>query len=85
MKRRLLFISLALVLVWTALVPAAPALAKPEKTLFTGSGLIYVTDMPDALQGEVREIKNITWKKRLENSQERLKVGQRLYSWRLVQ
>jgi hypothetical protein len=54
MKKRILFISLALVLVLTVLMPGA-ALAKVEKhrpptpaiVNFTGSGIIYVTYMPD--------------------------------------
>ena len=55
MKRRILFITLALVLVMTMLLPGA-ALAKNDKwdpnwgmTDFSGSGLIYVTYMPDPI------------------------------------
>lgn len=52
MKRRLLLISLALVLVLTALTPAT-ALAYQGKRVqsenFSGSGLIYVTYMPDPI------------------------------------
>ena len=55
MKRRILFISLMLVLVLTMLMPAT-ALAKdwkyrqgPRTTDFAGSGLIYVTYMPDPI------------------------------------
>ncbi len=65
MKRRILFISLALILVLTALMPAA-ALAKndskhrpsPSPVLrdFSGSGLIYVTYMPPP------EIKRDMWR-----------------------
>jgi hypothetical protein len=66
MKRRILFISLVLVLVLTSLAPAT-ALAKNEQpgklSNFTGSGLIYVTYMPDPIikgkiwryQGEIVE------------------------------
>ncbi len=66
MKRRILFISLVLVLMLTALVPAT-ALADSGRRVqtgnFTGSGLIYVTYMPDPVikgkvwsyQGEVVE------------------------------
>jgi len=60
MKRRMLFFSLALVLVLTALMPGA-ALAKNDKskpgpaiTDFSGSGLIYVTYMPDpVIKGKI--------------------------------
>lgn len=60
MKRRMLFISLALALVLTMLVPGA-ALAKDDKswpvpavTDFSGSGLIYVTYMPDpVIRGKI--------------------------------
>ena len=53
MKKRILFISLVLVLLLTALIPGT-ALAKVEKhkpqvpavANFTGSGMIYVTSMP---------------------------------------
>jgi hypothetical protein len=62
MKRRMLFISLALVLILTMLMPGA-ALAKddrckpgPAVTDFSGSGLIYVTYMPDPI------IKGKTWR-----------------------
>ena len=55
MKRRILFITLALVLVMTMLLPGA-ALAKNDRanpnwgmTDFSGSGLIYVTYMPDPI------------------------------------
>ncbi len=54
MKKRLLLICLALVLVLTMVVPAT-ALAKNDKwrpgssTPFTGNGLIYVTSMPDPI------------------------------------
>ena len=66
MKRRTLLISLALVLVLTALAPAT-ALAHQSKRVqtesFSGSGLIYVTYMPDPIikgkvwryQGEIVE------------------------------
>jgi len=70
MRKRILFVSLALVLVMTVLMPGA-ALAKSDKfkpaepvvTSFTGSGMIYVTDMPDpainkdiwSYQGEIAE------------------------------
>ena len=67
MKMRVLFMSLALALVLTALMPA-PVSAESHKlpaksTPFTGSGLIYVTYMPDEIikgnnwhyQGEVVE------------------------------
>jgi hypothetical protein len=60
MKKRILFISLALVLVLTMLVPGAAlgnnAKCKPwgGYTDFTGSGLIYVTYMPDpVIKGKV--------------------------------
>ncbi len=62
MKKRILFLSLALVLVMTALVPGA-ALAKNDKYRqgsafqdFSGAGLIYVTYMPDPV------IKNKVWR-----------------------
>jgi hypothetical protein len=58
MKRRLLLISLALVMMVTALAPAA-ALANNDRRVqtgsFTGSGQIYVTYMPDPI------IKDNTW------------------------
>ena len=66
MKRRLLIISLALALMLMTLTPAA-ALADNgrgmSKASFTGSGLIYVTSMPDPVikgpiwryQGEIVE------------------------------
>lgn len=56
MKKRVLIISLCLALLLTALAPAT-ALAKDYRcyrpagpTSFTGSGLIYVTDMPAPIQ-----------------------------------
>jgi len=60
MKKRILFISLAVVLILTMLVPGA-ALAKNDKwrhgsgnTDFSGSGLIYVTYMPDpVIKGKI--------------------------------
>jgi hypothetical protein len=61
MKKRLLFISLALVVLLTALLPAA-ALAKnvdrpgtgPAYGEFSGAGLIYVTYMPQpAIKGKL--------------------------------
>jgi hypothetical protein len=66
MKRRKLFISLALVLMLTALMPATAAAGNDRHVpteSFTGSGLIYVTYMPDPIikgnvwryQGEIVE------------------------------
>lgn len=60
MKRKMLFISLALALILAMLVPGA-ALAKNDKfrqvpavTDFSGSGLIYVTYMPDpVIRGKI--------------------------------
>lgn len=61
MKRRMLFIGLALALILTMMVPGA-ALAKndnkakpaPAVTDFSGSGLIYVTYMPDpVIRGKI--------------------------------
>jgi hypothetical protein len=60
MKRRILIITLVLVLAMTMLVPGA-ALAKNDKcnpgggmTDFSGSGLIYVTCMPDpVIKGKI--------------------------------
>ncbi len=69
MKRKLIFISLVLALILTVMMPAT-ALAKYDKwgnrsatTNFSGSGLIYVTYMPDPIikgkiwryQGEIVE------------------------------
>jgi hypothetical protein len=63
MKRRILFISLVLVMVLTALMPAAALArsdgkARPSPVLrdFSGSGLIYVTYMPPP------EIKGKMWR-----------------------
>jgi len=62
MKRRMLFISLALVLLLTVLVPGAALAghgghgAGSGMTDFSGSGLIYVTYMPDPV------IKNKIWR-----------------------
>ncbi len=58
MKKRILFFSLALVLLFTLAFPAA-ALAKADKckpvnTSFSGSGLIYIKYMPEpAIHGKV--------------------------------
>ena len=58
MKKRMLLISLALVLIVTTLMPL-PVLAKPDKvpaspTSFNGAGLIFVTYMPDPVtQGHI--------------------------------
>jgi hypothetical protein len=63
MRKRILFISLALVLVMTTLIPGIALAssdkykpAKPVDTSFTGSGMIYVTYMPDPA------IKKDTWR-----------------------
>ncbi len=62
MKKRILFLTLALILVLTVLVPGT-TLAKNDRnwpgksvTDFSGSGLIYVTYMPDPV------IKNKIWR-----------------------
>jgi len=70
MKKRILFISLALVMMMTALIPGTALAsgnkgkpAEPVITSFTGSGIIYVTNMPDptikkdiwSYQGEIAE------------------------------